>query len=64
MSSPSLYNNPEHWRGRAQQLRFVAQEIADAKSKAIMLKIAEDYEKLAKRAELRTDGGASRVAQR
>lgn len=62
MSTPSLYNKPEHWRRRAQQMRFVAQAIADAKSRAIMLKIAEDYEKLAERAEIRTDDWASKVA--
>jgi hypothetical protein len=64
MSTPSLYNNSEHWRGRAQQMRFVAQAIADAKSKAIMLRIAEDYEKLAERAEIRTNGGTSNLAKR
>ena len=64
MSIPSLYNNSEHWRERAEQMRFVAQAIADAKSKASMLRIAEDYEKLAERAEIRTNGGAPNVATR
>ena len=56
MSAPSLYDNPAHWRERAHQMRVIAQGIEDARSKAIMLKIAEDYEKLAECADLRTNG--------
>jgi hypothetical protein len=56
MPVPSLYNDSDHWRERAQQMRLVAHGIADAKARSIMLRIAQDYEKLAERAELRTDG--------
>jgi hypothetical protein len=56
MHTPSLYKNPQHWHERAKQMRLVAQWIGGAKSKAIKLRIAEDNDKLAERAELRMDG--------
>jgi hypothetical protein len=54
-SFPSfLANDSQHWRQRGEQLRFLAQDIRDAKTKAIMLRIADDYDKIAERALLRT----------
>lgn len=50
-------NDPGHWRQRAEQLRHLAEDIEDAKAKAIMLRIADDYDNLAERALLRTKGG-------
>jgi hypothetical protein len=46
-------NDPKHWRERAEEARTVADEMADEKSKKMMLKIAADYEELARRAEKR-----------
>ena len=46
-------NDPKHWRERAKEARVCAEQITDPESKTRMLKIAEDYEKLAKRAEQR-----------
>ena len=46
-------NDPKHWRERAEEARTVAEEISDPKSKRKMLRIADDYEELAKRAERR-----------
>jgi hypothetical protein len=53
-----LANDSEHWRQRGEQLRFIAQDIRDAKTKTIMLRIADDYDKIAERALLRTKGGS------
>jgi hypothetical protein len=47
---PSISNDPEHWRKRAEDMRMLAKEIKDPLSKETMLRIADDYERLAKRA--------------
>jgi len=44
-------NNPEHWMQRAQEARAMAAQMNDPISRAMMEGVAEDYEKLAKRAE-------------
>ena len=46
-------NDPAHWRRRAEEARTHAEQMADSESRAMMLNIAQDYEKLAKRAEER-----------
>jgi hypothetical protein len=43
----------EHWRKRADEARSVAYDMEDEISKQIMLQIADDYERFAKRAERR-----------
>jgi hypothetical protein len=43
--------DPEHWRIRAEEARAIAVQMTDVHTKALMLQIAQDYEKLAKRAE-------------
>jgi hypothetical protein len=45
-------NHPEYWRSRAEEARAVAAQTRDTHTKALMLKFAQDYEKLAKRAPL------------
>ena len=52
----SFINDPEHWRQRAEEMRTLADGISDEEARATMLKIAEDYERLAKRAEQRARG--------
>jgi hypothetical protein len=49
----SKFKDPQHWRRRAEEARTLADELTDAEAKRKMLKIAEDYEALAMRAEQR-----------
>ena len=46
-------SDPEYWRSRAEEARAVAVQMTDLHTKAVMLSIAQDYEKLAVRAEQR-----------
>jgi len=43
----------KHWRARAEEARVHAEQIDDRLARETMLKIAEDYEKLAQRADAR-----------
>jgi hypothetical protein len=49
----SFINDPEHWRKRADEARSLADDMKDEISKQMMLQIADDYERLVKRAEQR-----------
>ena|SRR5262245_60667793 len=50
---PIFINDPEHWRERAEGARKFAEQMTDDAAKQAMLRIAEDYEKLAERAAAR-----------
>jgi len=54
--SASFINDPEHWRRRAEEARIIAERMTDATSRQMMLRNAEDYEQLARRAEERLAG--------
>ena len=47
------FDDPDYWRKRAEEARAVAVQMLDPHTKAIMLSIAQDYQKLAERAEQR-----------
>ena len=49
----SIANDPKHWRMRAKEARALADKMSDQLSKEMMLGIAEDYDRLAERAEER-----------
>jgi len=56
MATSSLHPiyDPEHWRKRAEEMRSIADNMHDLVARASMLRIADEYEVLAK--ELRNDG--------
>ena len=52
----SLFFNPYHWLHRAEEMRALANEMKDDTAKQSLLRLAEEYEKLARRAEMRSTG--------
>ena len=49
-------NDSKHWRDRAAEMRGLADEMKDIAGKTMMLKLADDYDKLAERAQVRSGG--------
>jgi len=49
----NLADDPDYWRNRAEEARAVGMQMTDPHTQAVMFSIAQDYEKLAQRAELR-----------
>jgi hypothetical protein len=47
----SIPFDPEHWLRRANEMRALAARVRDPDAKAALLRVAEDYEQLAIRAE-------------
>jgi hypothetical protein len=63
MPLSSLITNPEHWYHRADEIRYLAALTKDPQNKTIMLRIANDCERLPKRAEQQTSSRQSGFAQ-
>jgi hypothetical protein len=55
--SKKSINDPEHWRDRAAAMRALANTIKDTETVAIINRLADDYDKLADRAKLRSKAG-------
>ena len=49
--SPTFLNDSRRWRDRADEMRSLASETSDPESRMILLRLANDYELLARRAE-------------
>jgi hypothetical protein len=47
-------NDAKHWRDRAAEMRVLSAEMRDFEAQTLMAKLANDYDKLADRAEDRT----------
>jgi len=48
-SNVSFLDDPRHWRMRGEEARSLAEDMRDQDAKAMMLRIAEDYENIASR---------------
>jgi hypothetical protein len=57
--SPRNTNDPNHWRDRAAQMRALALTMKDPETVILMNDLAADYDKLADRAALKTNGKKS-----
>jgi hypothetical protein len=54
------FNDPEHWRNRAERARSLADQMNDEAFRQMMLRTAADYDRLAERAALRAAQKAHR----
>jgi hypothetical protein len=55
-------NDAQRWRDRADEMRSLASEINDQESKRIMLRLANDYELLARRTQrIAQDGQVNKL---
>ena len=53
-------NDMKHWRDRAAEMRVLSADMRDFEARTLMLKLANDYDKLADRAEDRAARDAPR----
>ena len=50
MPIPLHFDDPKHWRQRAEEVRVLAEQMNTERTRKLMLKIADDYDDLAVRA--------------
>jgi hypothetical protein len=50
-----LWDKVEHWRARAKETRQLAEQEDNPRCKKLILQIADDYNRLAQRAQLRIE---------
>jgi hypothetical protein len=53
MPMRSLLNNPEHWSARVEETRAMAVGVSDPMARASLLRVAEEYDELVRRADQR-----------
>ena len=53
----SHINDSKHWRDRAAERRALSDAMRDPETIGIMLRLADDYDTLADRAAIRSNGG-------
>jgi len=58
----SYINDPKHWRDRADEMRAFVDEFENPAARDSILRIANDYEKLARRAERRSSDSKATAA--
>ena len=61
--SLSHVNDSKHWRDRAAEVRALSDLMKDIEAAAIMLRLADDYDVLADRADVRSNGGIPPAAR-
>jgi hypothetical protein len=54
--STSILDDPDHWRERAAESRKIAEQLDEPLAKAAMLRIAQDYDRIAEQARVRALG--------
>ena len=47
MPIPLHFDDPKHWRQRAEEVRVLAEQMNSERTRKMMLKIADDYDDLA-----------------
>ena len=55
MPIPLHFDDPKHWRQRAEEVRVLAEQMNTERTRKLMLKIADDYDDLAVRAAIRSE---------
>jgi hypothetical protein len=59
-----VLDDPNHWHGRADAARLVAEQYSDPVARDMMLQIAQDYERLAEHARQRAKTGERKASDR